>query len=852
MNRQIESSDTKRDCLSEQQLAWIVESGESDQHVESHLASCPTCRDSLDRIAASGDTWAATEAALRRLAEPNATSPVETLQRSDSVSDTGIPSGTKPGGETERRAKRDVQIEGYELVDVLGRGGTGTVFRARDLRLSRWVAIKILDSIEPEHAVRFRSEAEATAKIQHPGIISIYGFGVANEVPYLVMEWIPGGDLASRLNGRPLPHRDAARLIRDVAQAISAAHQDGILHRDLKPANLLIREQDGEDLGPVVSDFGLAHWTQTATGPTQTGHLIGTPAYMPPEQALARPGWATPAVDLYALGAVLYQCLTGRPPHQAETTAATIESVIHSDIITPRSLNPSVPRKLQTICMKCLQHHPSHRYAMVSELSDDLERFLQGRPVHAQPPALIQRVSHWVARHPVSVGVGAVSMTFIFVLLLTWLRFTQQLTQKTELAQRRAEQVLMALDQADQSAKATNEVLRFLTEDLVGAAHPELEGPNLTVVDALQLASERIEGRFEEEPLSEAAVRTTIGSLFLDLGHPDASFPHLQQSHAIIDSLPLDEFRFDTHLALIQCLLDLGRSIEATSMIESLRSKCQYAEGWAPDQERQFRLKHLAIDVTSPNDSSDRLADLESLLSDCGKALGESNETWLSIHSDIGTALFRSGQQELAAIHLADNLARTEEALGHDHPDTLGSRQNAAFMMVKLNRFDEAEAMHRQNHVAKKRVFGIQHPSTIGTRSDIAMLLWRQGKHAEAIELLQKVTDQRIEVLGVRHASTLSSLYQISRMFLDQERIGDAIVFLGPRLESMWDSPPTEGDWISTAITYSRIVHHAGSPEQAMTILKQAESVLQKERPDDRGRKLMLNRAWKQIRTSSD
>ncbi len=245
-------------------------------------------------------------------------------------------------------------LSGYEMLGELGRGGMGVVFKARDTRLKRLVALKMIlvgDYAGPEQLARFRAAAEAVARLRSPGIVQVYEVGEQAGRPYMALELVEGGTLAQRLGGTPLPPAEAARVVRALAVAVEHAHQCGVLHRDLKPANILLTP-DGQ---PKVSDFGLAKLLDEDAARTQTGAVLGTPSYMAPEQAAGRVHELGPATDVYALGTILYEALTGRPPFKAPTMIETLEQVRFQEAVPPSRLLPRLPRSLEVICLKCLE-----------------------------------------------------------------------------------------------------------------------------------------------------------------------------------------------------------------------------------------------------------------------------------------------------------------------------------------------------------------------------------------------------------------------------------------------------------------------------------------------------------------
>jgi serine/threonine-protein kinase len=291
------------------------------------------------------------------------------------------------------------QIPGYEVEAVLGRGGMGIVFKARQLQLDRVVALKMLLAgayAAPEELARFRREATAVASLRHPNIVPVHDAGEVNGRPYFTMEFVEGGTLARSLARTPQQPRRAAELVATLASAVQFAHQSGFIHRDLKPANILLTPAGV----PKITDFGLVR--STAAGPefTRTGFGIGTPSYMAPEQALGNTSAMGPGVDIYALGVILYEMLTGRPPFEGGSAEAIIQKVIDEEVPPPSRVHARVPRDLETICLKCLEKDSKRRYASAQDLADDLHRYLDGKPILARPVGVVERVVKWARRRP--------------------------------------------------------------------------------------------------------------------------------------------------------------------------------------------------------------------------------------------------------------------------------------------------------------------------------------------------------------------------------------------------------------------------------------------------------------------
>src|SRR5262249_30040486 len=280
-------------------------------------------------------------------------------------------------------------------------GGMGVVYKAWQLSLKRVVALKMIlagDQAGAEELERFFQEAEAVARMEHPHIVKIHDIDRLARRPYFTTEFVDGGNLAQKMAGAPQPPPEAAQLIETLGRAVHFAHQRGIIHRDLKPANVLLTA-----LGvPKITDFGLAKRVEAGPGLTQTGAIVGTPNYMAPEQARgtskAQP--LGPAVDIYALGVILYEMLTGRPPFQGESPLDTLQQALAVEPVSPRHLQPKLPRDLETICLKCLEKQPEKRYPSADELADDLRRFQAGEPIRARPVGALGRLRRWCRRKP--------------------------------------------------------------------------------------------------------------------------------------------------------------------------------------------------------------------------------------------------------------------------------------------------------------------------------------------------------------------------------------------------------------------------------------------------------------------
>lgn len=365
--------------------------------------------------------------------------PTDTLP--EDITDIVPPGQEPPAYVPEPVASAGKVIAGYEILATLGRGGMGVVYKARQLVLNRIVALKMIlagSEEEPGALARFRSEAQSVAQLQHPNIVQIYEVGEHEGKPFFSLEYVDGGTLAQLLKHTLPPARQSAQLVETLARAVHFAHERGIVHRDLKPANILL---SGEGRGsrsesarpsplaphlapliPKITDFGLAKNLERRDSLgeplTQSGAILGTPNYMAPEQAAGLTRRISPATDVYSLGAIMYELLTGRAPFAGNAIMDTIHRVIYEDPLPPVQLQPKVPRDLQTICQTCLQKHPDRRYKSAQDLADDLHAFLAGEPIKARPAGRWERMGKWLKRRPgtaLLLGAGGVALVGLVI-----------------------------------------------------------------------------------------------------------------------------------------------------------------------------------------------------------------------------------------------------------------------------------------------------------------------------------------------------------------------------------------------------------------------------------------------------
>jgi WD40 repeat protein/tetratricopeptide (TPR) repeat protein len=441
--------DAIQGCPSREQLRRLIDAELSDPErltVENHVEACRLCERILEQLTevsysreepkrtdeGVGHTFPATSSFLDAIPAP----------KIDAPSRRGVRYASMSGASAARGADEpSPDLPGYELVEVLGRGGMAVVYKARQRKLDRWVALKVMRGskyVEPEQRARFQAEAWAVAQLQHPNIVQIYEVGERDGLPYLVLELVEGGSLARRIQDGPWPPDQAAQLLEILARTAHFAHERHVIHRDLKPANILLVSGgvvSGEwsksptphhlpltthhsPLTPKITDFGLAKQLDADAHQTTSGILVGTPGYMAPEQADGRSKDIGPATDVHALGVILYELLTGRPPFQGTSTLQTLEQVRHQEPISLRRLQPHIPRDLEAITLHCLEKEPARRYPSALGLAEDLWCFQQGKPIRARPVGRLERMRKWARRRP---AVAALTLAVLGLVLLVTL-----------------------------------------------------------------------------------------------------------------------------------------------------------------------------------------------------------------------------------------------------------------------------------------------------------------------------------------------------------------------------------------------------------------------------------------------
>lgn len=438
------------------------------------------------------------------------------------------------------------QVAGYEILGVLGRGGMGVVYKARQRGLNRLVALKMI--LGGKHAGegergRFQTEALAVAKLQHANIVQVYEVGQRDGLPFFSLEYLDGGSLSQYADGKPLAPRFAAAVVELLARAMQYAHANGIVHRDLKPANILLKGHDDADtmvdsgldhashsrllpvrlpFTPKITDFGLAKNLQSESGLTGTGAILGTPSFMSPEQAEGKTREIGPPTDIHALGAILYDALTGRPPFLGADPMATIVQVRTMEPVPPSRWQPGLPRDLETICLKCLEKSPARRYESAGELADDLRRFLEGEPIRARPASVFEKAWKWARRRPTSAALIALSVLTLLGAAIAGGTIAQLKEQQAEDERQRAV--------VEKSLRDKAELQRDRAERESARAHANFEAARDAMDEFLtRVGDQRLRGEPRSERLQLQLLESALGFYDRFLLTPDGADPTVRR-----------------------------------------------------------------------------------------------------------------------------------------------------------------------------------------------------------------------------------------------------------------------------------------------------------------------------------
>jgi tetratricopeptide (TPR) repeat protein len=715
-------------------------------------------------------------------------------------------------------------VPGYEVLGELGRGGMGVVYRARHEGLGRVVALKMVRAGEDAGAAslaRFQTEARAVARLGHPNVVQIYEVGGSPAGPFMALELVEGGSLAQKLNGRPLPAGRSAEVVETVARAVHFAHQRGILHRDLKPGNVLLTP-DGV---PKVTDFGLAKLLEdSAEGPTHTGAILGTPGYMAPEQATGRTGEVGVSADVYALGAVLYECLTGRPPFRGLTPLQTLEQVRTREAVRPSSLEPRVPGDLETICLKCLEKEPGRRYPTAEALAEELRRFRAGEPILARPVGGVARLARWARRRPAQAGLVAMGL----LLLVGAMAGVSVFAWQAEKGRREEGRRLAQLERVV-------EILSSVFRDLDPVEEFEEGAPlRAQLGKRLDRAAELLEGEAVGDPLAVARLQRELGETQRHLGYPErAVVLHGKARQTFEAALGPD------HPETLACTNDLAGACQEAGQIEQavplfeqvLKGRRAVLGPDNPDTVES--LQNLALAYQDAG-QLDRALPLHEEALEKRRALREPDDTNLLIEiNNLASAYYQAGRLDRAVVLFEEVFHKRQGKVSPDHPHMLSTVNNLGRAYLDTGQLDRALPLLEENLERKKVKLGPDHPDTLLTLNNVAVAYRAAGRPDRAVPLCEDAFQKCKARLGADHPHTLLSMSNLALAL--QETRGHA------RALQLWREilavrsrtlPADHPDGAAARAGLARCLLQMGRPAEAEPLLRESLAVRQKQQPE--------------------
>jgi len=707
-------------------------------------------------------------------------------------------SNGEKNAEREQRAAAQVgvrpgmHIGRYQVESVIGEGGMGIVFRATQRRPRRDVALKIIrPSVASESMMRrFELEAEVLGRLQHPGVAQIHDAGIVEtevgSVAFFAMELIDGAPLTQYVQQQQLWVPDRLRLLARVCDAVQHAHQKGVIHRDLKPANVLVT-RDGQ---PKILDFGVARATDAdihaATMRTTHGELVGTIPYMSPEQASGDPSKLDTRSDVYALGVMGFELLTGRLPYDIERTAVhEAVRIIIEQPPTRLSVASRVYRgDVETIMAKALEKSPDRRYSSAGEMAADIRRFLNNEPIEARPASVVYQMTRFVRRHRLIVGSLAVIIVVLFaavIIISTFAMRESAARRQAQTAQQQTEDALALAEsrriKAEREARKATAITEFLTDDMLKSADPaSAPDGEVSVRSVLDDAADTVGQRFADEPEVEAAIRFTLGSVYYSLGRGAETEREIRTSAELYEQeLGLEAPRTLRAWSMYADVLRLmGKLDESKQLFE--RIEPAYVSVFGPDHSETLQMLNnkalLLQDLGRIEQARDLLVKVRDGLVELH---GREHEHAITATSSLAQVHLALKNWDKAAPLLEDVVAWRRRELGDAHPRTLIALNNLAFMYMNgPEAYDKALPLFEEVLEARTRVLGEDHRRTLISMENLGVLHKRMGNLEQSAELLEREVELAKTALGERSSDTAYAYNNLASTYTAMDRHDDA------------------------------------------------------------------------------
>ncbi len=652
---------------------------------------------------------------------------------------------------------------------LLGAGGMGEVFKAWDPVLERHIALKYLRRDDPELVERLFREARAQARVNHPGICEVYEVGEDDGRPFIAMQYVDGKLLPDAAIDLSLEQK--VLILRQVADAVQAAHEQGLIHRDLKPSNIMVEETADGRLQPFVLDFGIAR-EQEVPGVTVTGQVMGTPGYLSPEQARGETDILDRRSDVFSLGVILYELVSGVLPHRGNSDLEILISLLEEEAISLRRVVQNVPRDLEMIVMTCLEHDPERRYASARALSEDLGRFLRGEPVHARQSSLPRRILRKARRHKVFTAVVLTSLvvvsSLVAVLVGGWVKYTTELKRERNAAL-----------ESQRTAERNEQEAREVTELLVGVfevSDPnQARGEDLTAREILDEGADRVATELADRPEVQARLLGVIGSIYMKLGMLEQARPLLERGVEVVAAAddPDIVHVVDAHVRLADLYIRSGEYDAAANELAPLAATAEEALG-PSHLEVALALDSLGRVFIRQGKYAEAESKLRRALEIATMVDGPDGLETAGIENDLAVTLQRRGDLAEADKYFRRALATRQRLLDENDPRVATVLNNYGDFCRTLGRFDEAVPLLERALEIREKALGADHPRIASTCNNLALVYKKLARYEQAEAYYLRALGVREATYGPDHTRVATVLVNLASLYKSMGQLGKA------------------------------------------------------------------------------